>query len=100
MIIQRLPADRPGPKITDSALVDDASKISRGKQEINRNDSNRVFLTAELFKKQVINYNKLVHVIGRDNIPVGGIIDSFELSLSFGQELELSTEIVIEQVKL
>ena len=53
-IIQRQPADKPGPDIVDTVLVSDPARIERGRQEINYNSSDRVLKTLAIIDSEFI----------------------------------------------
>jgi hypothetical protein len=44
--VQRAPADTPGPDITDALLASEPAARERGRVEIDKNNTNRVLVTA------------------------------------------------------
>lgn len=85
-IVQRLPGDKPGPSISSSLLVDDLSKISRGKAEINARDSDRALIDIEMIDKDPVLYGSHIHLINPDSTVKGGIITSFSYTSSYSKD--------------
>lgn len=100
-IVQRIPGDKPGPSISSSVLTDDSSKIERGRQEINRNDSDRKIVTGDLIQKDINPYNVLVQCIDTDGTITAGIVDEFSMDAKISSDsLSVNVQEVIEQVRV
>lgn len=100
-IVQRVPADKPGPDISSSVLTDDSSKTERGRQEINENDSDRRIVTGDLIQKDINPYNVLVQCVEQDGTITAGIVDEFSMDAKITKNsLSVNVQEIIEQVRI
>jgi|LGVF01.1.fsa_nt_gb hypothetical protein len=99
LIVQRLPGDRPADGIVSAILTDDISKIHRGTQFINANDSDRALSTATLVKKSIPDYNVPILVNTREGEIVGGILTGIEFNMLLTPDsLQIQTSIETERL--
>lgn len=94
-IVYRQAGDKPGPDISESVLTTLASRIERGTQEINANDTDRVLETLSILSTTFVAPTKIASIQSRGRIR-NGDVSSFSLQIANSR---ISSSIVVEVPK-
>lgn len=97
VLVQRAPADKQGPDITDNLLTSEAAAVERGRQEIDASCSNRATLSCSGPYRRWLRPGLLVEYQGRRSVRRGMIRrsaltitrDNESFSAQFSLEIEV-----------
>jgi len=96
--VQRTPADKPGPSITNSLLTVEGAGVARGIAEINKNHKDRIIISGNGPKNQYMIPTKLVQVTDVEGVKKG-IVTMYSRTYSIsGKEFQITSSMEIETV--
>ena len=94
-IVQRQPADKPGPQIVSTILRSVNAQMERGRNELNRSSTDMILKTGQLVDSSFIQPGDIVEIQDKSG-SVKGKVTSFSIS---GSHESSSINIVVECVK-
>lgn len=95
VIAERQPADKQGPDISDPLITSSVVAVERGRNEIDKNSSNRELVTAAGPLKGFIRPGRLVEVADSEQAVWRGMVKSCAITISLdGDEFtaDINTE--------
>lgn len=98
VIIERAPANKQGPDISDPLITSAAVAVERGRNEIDKNCSNREVVTSSGPYQGYIKPGSIVEVADSEETVWRGMVKSCAISISQGDKIEVDTHLVIERV--
>ncbi len=98
-IIERPPADKPGPDIVSPILISDQSQIERGRQEINYHSTDRILKTGSVLNTEFIQPGVLVELQDKSG-NIRGMVTGFSIEIGFSkQNFNTSVNLNVECVE-
>lgn len=85
VIVQRQPADRQGPDISEPLICSEPVAVERGRNEIDRNSTNREIVTGTGPLRRFISPGPLLEVMDLEHGPWRGMVTGCALSLTRGE---------------
>ncbi len=97
-VVERPPADKPGPDIVSSILVSTQSQIERGRQEINYHSTDRLLRTGVLYTMEYVQPGVIVEIQDKTGHS-RGMVTGFSLSISASKgNITSSANLIVECV--
>ena len=98
-IVKRSPADKPGNDIVDPLLTTIETQTERGRQEINRQSTDRDLIVGDKLTLLFVTPGFIATIADSNKTQIGKIL-SFSLSISMSdKELNYNSQISVEAVK-
>lgn len=95
-LVERPPADKPGPEIVSSILVSTLSQIERGRQEINYHSTDRLLRTGVINDMSFVQPGVIVEIQDKSGAS-RGMVTGFSLSISASKkQITSSSNLIVE----
>lgn len=96
--VQRDPANRRGPDISDPLITSEAVAVERGRNEIDANCSQRQLVTLDVMPVAGVRVNSLVEVQGIDVQPWRGMVTAIAIRVALdGDQLTRTMTLTVER---
>lgn len=98
-VVQRPPADKPGPDIVGATLVSTQSQIERGRQEINYHSTDRLIRTGVIHNMDYVKPGVIVELQDKTG-QNRGMVTGFSLSISASKDkITSSANLIVECIE-
>jgi len=98
VVVQRQPADKPGPDISDPLITSTTVAIERGRNEIDASCSPRQIVTVDIEPIAGLRVNRLVEIQDIEQVAWRGLVTNIDLrEIRSGDQVNHSMQLTIEK---
>lgn len=99
VIVERQPADRQGPDISEPLITSEAVAVERGRNEIDASCSSREIVTGSGPLRGYLQPGKLIEIMDMESGPWRGRITAFSLTLTRGEtDFSADMNLTVERI--